>query len=137
MKSKYRPGVRSLALTPERALPRDVLNLLGLRVDPMYSSVSRPKGAVYPQGLGRRSYSHISAQSRLLQRRERARVTPAKPFRRLVSPVMNRLRAVVPVRIKFCLMRKVRREVMFARSVAGRRGIRRYRRTVESSYSCR
>lgn len=44
----------------------------------------------------------------------------------------------VPARVRFCVERKQRREVLFARGVAGRGGGRHgsYRRTANSYYSC-
>lgn len=50
----------------------------------------------------------------------------------------NALRVAVPQRVRFCIQRKSRREVLFAFRVAGRRGSAPgpYRRRVESSWSC-
>lgn len=50
---------------------------------------------------------------------------------------MRILRIAVPSKVKFCIVRKVRREVLFARDVAGRRGLSGpYRRNQNSQYSC-
>lgn len=62
----------------------------------------------------------------------------ARPSRvRVWSPSFaefNRLR--LDPRTATCVRRGVRREVLFARRVAGSRGLRSYRRTVSSQWSC-
>lgn len=61
---------------------------------------------------------------------------PRSPFpdKRLVGQLLMR----APSRVKFCVDRKARREVLFAFKRAGYRGSapRSYKRTEDSQYSC-
>lgn len=55
------------------------------------------------------------------------------------SPPLKQLRMLAPRRVLFCLRRKVRKEVMFALKIAGRRGVgvgKRWRRTENSNWRC-
>lgn len=124
-----------------RALPRHVQIILGVRSSLALGSSRTPKGAVYPWAIsGRRSYPNTVDKSRSTFRTGLIFPSIAKPARAKLMPSLVRLRAAMPARVKFCVMRKVRREVLFANRFAGSRGHlrgKRIRRTINSSYSCR
>lgn len=68
------------------------------------------------------------------------RVLPnaAYQYAALMAP-LNKLRVFAPRRVLFCLRRKVRKEVMFALNIAGKRGVgagKRWRRTENSNWRC-
>lgn len=52
---------------------------------------------------------------------------------------LRKLQMLAPRRVLFCLRRKVRKEIMFALNIAGRRGVgagKRWRRTENSNWRC-
>lgn len=71
-----------------------------------------------------------------------AKPRPVGPVAYRASTIMapfGQLRIFAPRRVLFCLRRKVRKEVLFALRIAGRRGVgagKRWRRTAESSWRC-
>lgn len=65
----------------------------------------------------------------------------SKPYKGAVSQysAMNLLQAIAPAKVRYCVQRKQRREVLFARRKAGYAGSapkRRYRRTQSSLWRC-
>lgn len=58
---------------------------------------------------------------------------------RVAAQALRVLRIRSPKKVRFCFDRSVRRQVMFARGVAGRSGVgrgKRWSRTVNSQYRC-
>lgn len=98
-------------------------------------------GDVVERGMGR---SPITAWTRMRPRvyaSQGARKAPfhAKPVS--FGQLLNRMWIRAPARVRFCVQRKERRSALFAFGVAGRRGSApgkggKYRRRVESSYTC-
>lgn len=93
------------------------------------------------RGYGARS--PIKALGRLLNailtgpRGGAPRAYSGRALRNTPPPLTSKLFAALPRQTRFCVQRQQRREVMFARGVAGSRGIRKYRRTQNSQWSCK
>lgn len=118
-----------------RAQERVRQALLGRPVEEALHLFGRPSRAVYPRVVRGLSVSH-----KALYRSNRAR-RPLPKRAKHVDPFLgfNSLVIRVPTRVKFCLRRKFRREVLFARDVAGHRGIgrgKRWIRSENSNYRC-
>lgn len=67
------------------------------------------------------------------------RVGPAAYGAGTIMAPFGSLRIMAPRRVLFCLRRKVRKEVMFALRIAGKRGVgagKRWRRTENSQWRC-
>ena len=74
---------------------------------------------------------------RELARRVRARRRVA--LTKSLHSLLNQIKVMRPSRMMFCVRRKIRREVMFALGVGGKRGVGRgksWNRGVDSTYSC-
>lgn len=115
---------RSLPLTHESAqrLPEDGL-----------------PATVWSSGLGSGGWGrspHISFVARILAALARRQATPPAKPRSFLS--LGQLSFRAPARVRVCVQRKARREVLFAFNRAGFRGSApgRYRRTQDSQYSC-
>lgn len=100
----------------------------------------------WPRGMGGGPAPHASPRARQVVRVVRAGplvvrapVTPLQARRRKADWLAFRqLRITAPGSVAFCVRRKVRREVMFAKQIAGRRGLGRggVRRSESSNWSC-
>lgn len=113
-----------------RAHENVLRSILGLATQTPTRGAARPVRAVYPGA--RRELPKLAVSRAALTQ------SPAKPTR-LKRPPLYQLNIQAPSRVKFCVRRKIRREVMFARNMAGRRGIGRgktWRRSENSNYSC-
>lgn len=93
---------------------------------------SRPRVFQVPGGsrdplVSRNALLRESSVSRVRRSIKRANFPPAK------------LRFAIPEKVKVCVRRQERREVLFARNIAGRGGGRHgpYRRSASSYYSCK
>lgn len=126
----YSPGRRPL--TPEGVL-QDESSLARYTV-PLGRRALAVQ-AVYPRARSARTrYIQLSRFPSLSTKPPVGRL----PLRRGYADALKVLRANPLVR--FCVQRKARREVLFAFSVAGRRGVgagKRWRRSVNSTWSCR
>lgn len=98
------------------------------------------RSSVYPWGELLAAERPISAAARWssIPSRRWAKPPSTKPPLRLLSQWMRVLQIRAPSRVGFCVRRKVRKEVLFAKRVAGRRGLGRrgVRFTQDSQYRC-
>lgn len=109
-----------------RAQERVRQALLGMGIDSRSPRVLMPSRAVYLQD-----------RPAVKPYAPKARRTANRSGRQYLSQLMQSINA--PRNVQFCVRRKIRREVMFAKNVAGRRGVGRgksWRRTNESRYHC-
>lgn len=107
--------------------------LQGLAPLELTHEIRQPRRAVYPVAIDRPG--RIYSRSRVFSSRRLS--SHAKPY---FSRYMQSVEVLRPRQVSFCQSRAARREVLFARNVAGRRGVGRgkpWRRTFESNYSCR
>lgn len=138
--SDPREGVSPWSDSQPSPLPLRPLAVLPLR------SVSPGVWGGTPQGKRWEVLAALRAEQR---RRQKARLAPSFTKRNLdVTREEIRKRAerrrllfnvlAVPFsrRARFCLIRKARREVIFARGFSGRNGARTYKRTANSQWRC-
>lgn len=143
----YSPGVPTGGTT--RSVPRAGV----------YRSLSRPEGAALPDyitrlfnplgayrarvnalwpGYGAGKPRRIQPVSARVSAAVRESRSPLQAIRRSTWGLLGSLRVPVPDKVRFCVRRKVRRGVLFAMDVAGRRGLGRggVTRTPDSAWSC-
>lgn len=135
-KRTKRPGGLPYDPNASVALPRAQERVLRIAqgLAPRELELDRqPFGPVYPRARDR-----LDLIPRRLHRSPRV-ARPARLRNSVVFQSLHKLQMRAPSRVLFCLRRKQRKEVLFARGVAGRRGVgrgRRWRRTGDSAYSC-
>lgn len=125
---------RRLPPTQER-----VLRTLGLRE--LFSPLAdrRPRGIGLPLQDVPRTWGPEAPQRINVRRLSPRPAKPAVSYHKSMVRGINSLFMRVPTRVSFCVRRKQRREVLFARNVAGRRGVgygKHWRRTQDSQYTC-
>lgn len=127
-------GLYPLRLAPQ-ALPRPEPIRRSLRLAQLQDPDIPLRGLPSREPDAPAEYRRVSARTLLPGRARRPTVTRSKDIlRTLLRPVFS---AHTAAKLRVCVKRTQRREVIFALGKSGRGGHRSYRRTIDSSVSCR